>query len=93
MGAVTRACLDMRRLTAIIGLICHSVGYSAVWLIASGRIVVPYWLLIAFGLMASSGDSFASACSSVILYDIHAKCSQSKGMRHGLLCGQGRSNG
>ena len=43
------------RLTCLVGLFSHTVGYVSIWLVATGRLDAPYWLLIAFGLLASSG--------------------------------------
>ena len=53
----------MRRVVLLIGLAEHVCGYLGLWLVASGRAVLPYWGMVGLTVMAFNGSNWIdTAC-------------------------------
>ena len=53
----------MRRVVLLIGLTEHFCGYMGLWLVASGRAVLPYWAMVGLTVMAFNGSNWIdTAC-------------------------------
>ena len=48
----------LRRLVLLIGLLEHMCGYLGLWLVASGRAVLPYWAMVGLTVMAFNGSNW-----------------------------------
>ncbi len=47
----------------LIGLTEHVCGYLGLWLVASGRAVLPYWAMVGLTVMAFNGSNWIdTAC-------------------------------